>query len=176
MKITFVCSGNTCRSPLALAAWHVVLREMSPAQRGQLEAIEVNSAGLNARVGARASAMAQLIAASWDADLSEHRARVWQPTWARDEMLITMTREQAAQIRFRASNAPSFDASRIVTLGAFDAATAPAWSESPADLSSNDESLGDIPDPYGGSSEAYEECGARIRRGVRALALGLSRQ
>ena len=176
MKITFVCSGNTCRSPLALAAWQVALREMSPACRKKLEQIEVNSVGLHARTGARVSARAQFIATSWNVDLSQHRAQVWQPNGTNDETLITMTREQAAQIRFRAGVAPSPDATQIAVLGAFNAATAPAWNESPNDESPNDESRFDIPDPYGGSREAYEECGARILRGVRALALGLCRQ
>ena len=176
MQITFVCSGNTCRSPLALAAWQVELREMAPACRKKLEQFEVRCAGLHARTGARVSARAQFLAASWNVDLIGHRAQVWRPNGTGDEMLIAMTREQAAQIRFRLGVAPSPDASRIVTLGSFDAATAPAWSESPDAESSNDESRFDIPDPYGGSSEAYEECGARIRRGVRALARSLCRQ
>ena len=172
MKITFVCSGNTCRSPLAVAAWQVVLREMAPACRAQLEQIEVISAGLNARAGNRASAMAQLVAASWNADLSQHAARIWQPSLAGDEMLIAMTREQAAQLRFRLGFALEPTSAQIATLGAFGAATAtPLWGEPQAK-----EAQFDIPDPYGGSSEAYEECGARILRGVRALALGLCRE
>ena len=176
MQITFVCSGNTCRSPLAVAAWQVALREMAPACRKKLEPIEVRCVGLHARTGARVSARAQFLAANWNVDLIGHRAQVWQPNGASDEMLIAMTREQAAQIRFRLGVALAPNAPQIAVLGAFNAATAPAWNESANDESPHDESHFDIPDPYGGSSEAYEECGARILRGVRALALGLCRQ
>ncbi len=172
MRITFVCSGNTCRSPLAVAAWQVVLHEMAPACRAQLEPIEVGSAGLNARVGNRANAMAQLVAASWDADLSEHRAQSWEPPLAPDEMLIAMTREQATQLRFRLGFTAAPMPAQITILGEFGAATAaPLWGEP-----QSKEAQFDIPDPYGGSSEAYEECGARILRNVRALALSLCRE
>lgn len=172
MKITFVCSGNTCRSPLAVVAWQVVTRELSPACRAQLEKIEVGSAGLNARVANSANAMAQLVAASWDADLSEHRAQFWEPPLASDEMLVAMTREQAAQLRFRLGFALEPNSRQIAILGEFAATTtAPLWGEPQAK-----EAQFDIPDPYGGSSEAYEECGARILRGVRALALSLCRE
>ena len=173
MKITFVCSGNTCRSPLAVAAWRVVVREMSPACRAQLEPIEVGSAGLNARAGNCANAMAQLVAASWDADLSEHRARILgAAATSSGEMLIAMTREQAAQLRFRLGFTAAPTPAQIAILGEFGAATAaPLWGEP-----QSKEAQLDIPDPYGGSSEAYEECGARILRGVRALAHSLCRE
>lgn len=148
------------------------MRESSPACRAQLEQIEVGSAGLNARVGNNANAMAQLVAASWDADLSEHRAQTWEPPLQNDEMLVAMTREQAAQLRFRLGFTAAPKSEQIAILGALGAATAaPLWGEPQAR-----EAQFDIPDPYGGSSEAYEECGARILRGVRALALSLCRE
>ena len=175
MLLTFVCSGNTCRSPLAVAAWSVVAREMDEECRRELAQFTVESAGLNARSGIAATAMAQLIAASWDADLSEHRARVWRPDNRRNEaqLVVTMTREQAAQIRFRLEMQPQTENVRVEVLGAFIAApqrlNAPSWSDD------DGEAALDIPDPFGGSSEAYEECAARIRRAVRALARSLCR-
>lgn len=170
MHLTFVCSGNTCRSPLAVAAWDVVAREMNDECRQKLARVTVESAGLNARRGTAATSLAQLIAASWDADLSGHKARVWRPdsriTGA--QVIVTMTREQAAQVRFRLEMRPLIENVAIEVLGAFIAAPqrshAPSWSEDDGELAL------DIPDPYGGSREAYEECGARIRRAVRALA------
>ena len=177
MRLTFVCSGNTCRSPLALAAWQVALREMNPDKRARLERIRVTSAGLGARRNAPVTALAQLIAASWDADLSAHRARVWRPQRTGDaddaQTIVTMTREQAAQIRFRLDTQRARDKSEqreiaVETLGAFVPLAkrnrAPAWSEA------GDEAQLDILDPYGGSREAYEECSERILRAVRALA------
>ena len=175
MYLTFVCSGNTCRSPLAVAAWSVVAREMSEQCREILATVTVESAGLNARRATPATAMAQLIAAGWDADLSEHQSRIWRPdTRVRGaQLFVTMTREQAAQVRFQLQMQAQTEPVSVEVLGAFVAAprrqNTPSWDET------NQELEFDIPDPYGGSSEAYEECGARILRAVRALAQSLCR-
>ena len=175
MQLTFVCSGNTCRSPLAVAAWQVVAREMNDDCCARLARVIVNSAGLNAQRGATATAMAQLITASWNVDLSEHRARIWHPDerTRNTQLLVAMTTEQAAQIRFRLETQKPRGNYRVEVLGSFIAdqlrADAPDWDEA------NDEFSIDIPDPYGGSSEAYEECAARVLRGVRALAASYCR-
>ena len=181
MLLTFVCSGNTCRSPLALAAWSVAMREMGAECRAQLGAISVRCAGLNARAGTPATAGAQRVAASWRVDLSAHRAQIWRPSGAPDEIIVAMTREQAGQIRFRLGVRPEAGAPHIAVLGEIAHANAPdaplwapaslAWSEAP----DGGRFSRDIPDPFGGSSEAYEECGKRILRGVRALTRDLCR-
>lgn len=175
MLLTFVCSGNTCRSPLAVAAWSVVAGEVDEYCRRKLARITVESAGLHARRDTAATPMAQLIAASWDADLSEHQSRVWRPDNRRtaSQLIVTMTGEQAAQVRFRLELKPNLGEIAVETLGAFVTAAqrpnAPSWSEDTGETEL------DIPDPYGGSSEAYEECAARILRAVRALARNLCR-
>lgn len=167
----FVCSGNTCRSPLAWAAWQVVVRQAPPAQRAWLQSVAVSSAGLNARAGAPASELARRVAARWDVDLSGHRARPWNGQGARADWIVAMTGAQVAQMRFALeTRAPAAVAPRVRALG--------------LPVADGDESkwpslfrpgqTNDIFDPYGGSFEAYEECGARILRGVRALALELS--
>ena len=165
MNLIFVCSGNTCRSPLAEAAWQVVAREMDENARARLAHVRVGSAGLNARAGAAATQKARAVAASWGADLSAHRAQVWHPALA--DVWVAMTREQAAQLRFRldAGGAPAN--ATVKTLGDWLAPEAwpAAWLHETLDAARPD-----IPDPYGGSLEAYQECGQRILRGVRALA------
>ena len=175
MILTFVCSGNTCRSPLALAAWSVVAREMNEDCRQKLARVNIESAGLNARAATAATPMAQLIAASWNVDLGAHQASVWRPAKRRNEsqLIVAMTGEQAAQVRFQLEMQPNVGDVAVEILGAFVALSqrpnAPSWSEA------SGEAALDIPDPYGGSSEAYEECAARILRAVRALARTLCR-
>ena len=77
-RALFVCTGNTCRSPLAEAlcakliadAWGCTSAEL--AQRGFC----VQSAGLAAMMGAEASSDAVVVAKDLGADLSHHRSRM----------------------------------------------------------------------------------------------------
>lgn len=68
MKLLFVCTGNTCRSPLA----EVIARKIA-IERG-LADLEVSSAGTSAWDGAPASDGALLVALERHMDLGQHRA------------------------------------------------------------------------------------------------------
>lgn len=72
LRILFVCTGNTCRSPMAAALFNRRARE-----RG-IDA-EAGSAGVAAQPGAPASANAVLACAREGIDLSGHRARQLTP-------------------------------------------------------------------------------------------------
>ena len=82
MKILFVCSGNTCRSPLAEA---ITRRLLSDAGRTD---VEVASAGTNAWDGSPASDGALLIGIERGLDLSEHRSRQLTPQIVSESDLI----------------------------------------------------------------------------------------
>ena len=70
MKILFVCTGNTCRSPLAEA----IARKMA-IERG-LTDLEFASAGTSAWENAPASDGALLVGMEHGLDLSQHRAQL----------------------------------------------------------------------------------------------------
>lgn len=70
MHLLFVCTGNTCRSPMAEA----IGRRMA-AERG-LDDLTVSSAGTSAWEDAPASDGALLVAMEHEVDLNAHRARV----------------------------------------------------------------------------------------------------
>jgi len=75
--ILFVCSGNTCRSPMAEAiARHILAQAMNVAD-GELERkwITVISAGTAAMPGCRATPQAVEAVAALGADLSRHRSQ-----------------------------------------------------------------------------------------------------
>ncbi len=69
MRLLFVCTGNTCRSPLAEA-----LARREAIERG-LADVEVSSAGTSAWDGAPASDGALLVALERGLDLSIHRSQ-----------------------------------------------------------------------------------------------------
>lgn len=91
-NLLFVCTGNTCRSPMAEA-----LARHAAAERGWSE-LEVSSAGIAAMEGAPASAEVPEVLAEAGVDPMEHRAQALTPglvDWA-DAVLVMGPRHQAA--------------------------------------------------------------------------------
>lgn len=85
-RVLFVCSGNTCRSPLAER-----LLERAARDRGR-DGLEVRSAGTFAGRGAPASSGASIVAQRRGLDLSGHRSTPLGPDlveWA--DLVVTMT-------------------------------------------------------------------------------------
>jgi ribosomal-protein-alanine N-acetyltransferase len=72
-KIMFICSGNTCRSPLAEGLFKKYLQD------NNITDIDVGSAGVGAFPGDSVSINSILVAGNRGVDISEHRARNINP-------------------------------------------------------------------------------------------------
>jgi len=96
MKILFVCTGNTCRSPMAEVMMRRLLEE-----RGVKE-IQVRSAGTGAYDGAPASEGAYLVGLENGIDLSAHRAqRLTRELVSESDLILAMSpshRDQAEDL------------------------------------------------------------------------------
>ena len=108
MKILFVCTGNTCRSPMAEAMMRHMLEE-----RGVGE-IDVISAGTGAYDGAPASEGAYLVGLENGIDLSSHRAqRLTRDLVSQADLILAMS----PQHRDRAMDLGSGD--KVFLLGSY---------------------------------------------------------
>lgn len=86
MNILFVCTGNTCRSPLAEALARRIAR-----RRG-LDDVKISSAGTSAWESVPASDGALLVGMEREVDLTSHRARILTPEIvAEADLIFVMT-------------------------------------------------------------------------------------
>jgi protein-tyrosine-phosphatase len=94
MNLLFVCSGNTCRSPLAEA----LARKF--AERRGIEDLNVSSAGTNAWDNVPATDEALLIGMERGLDLTGHRSRKLTPTIVSEaDLIFVMTLGHVEQVK-----------------------------------------------------------------------------
>lgn len=145
-RILFVCTGNTCRSPLAEALCRGLLAQRLGCGWAEVErrGFRVQSAGLAAMMGCEASPEAVAIATRCGGDLSGHHSRsLTLEALALADHLFAMTRSHLrVLLGLQAGIGP---APRLLS----------PWGE-------------DVPDPIGGSQDVYDDCAARILTSLEA--------
>ncbi len=149
--IVFVCTGNTCRSPLAEA----LCKKMLAGQLGctieelPLRGFIVRSAGTAALSGNGAAPEAVQAARELGADLNGHRSQPVTPELiAQADYLVAMTQNQARALTEWYLGAPVADA------------PTPAYPELPVRVLCPEG--GDIADPIGCDYPVYQECARQI--------------
>lgn len=147
VHILFVCTGNTCRSPLAEALCSKLLAERLGCAVRDIRArgYVVGSAGLSAFSGGGAAEDATVVASEFGADLTGHRSRyLTEDMLARADFLYGMTHSHVQSLaRARIPGMPP-----------------------PRLLSSDGE---DIPDPIGADLETYRQCAQTIWKSLQEL-------
>ena len=94
MNLLFVCSGNTCRSPLAEALARKI------AERRGIEDLNVSSAGTNAWDNVPATDEALLVGMERDLDLTGHRSRKLTPAIVSEaDLIFVMTPGHIEQVK-----------------------------------------------------------------------------
>jgi L-threonylcarbamoyladenylate synthase len=138
--ILFVCSGNTCRSPMSEALTRQLLAQRLGVPEPDLErkGISVISAGAFAMPGAKATPQAVDALRPLGADLSHHRSRPLTVELIHQaDMIFTMSRSHAAAVM----------------------AMVPAAADKVATL----DPAGDIDDPIGGDLSLYQDLAGQLR-------------
>ncbi|NLS45687.1 MAG: low molecular weight protein arginine phosphatase [Firmicutes bacterium] len=148
--IILVCTGNTCRSPMAEAMLKQALEEVIG---DQAKDIKVGSAGVAAFHGDPASHYAKTVMEKRGLDISNHRAQHVSPGLLSDaDLVLTMTTMQKEELQRKY---PAFK-SKFNTL---------------IEFAGLEQELGvDIGDPFGCSPKAYQSSADQISKAVKAAA------
>lgn len=96
MHITFICTGNTCRSPMAEGIAKKLLDEKYSDSR-----ITVSSAGISASNGSAPSENSIIVCQEIDVDISKHRSNsVTHDLLEKTDLFVVMTKPHAEILKF----------------------------------------------------------------------------
>lgn len=137
LKMLFVCTGNTCRSPMAEAFFNLLAQQRGLPARAF-------SAGLSVS-NHKASDSAIQAAAEYGAELSSHRPQSLTQCMVNDaDLILTMTEDYKRNVEMNYPSAQGKTWTLLQFIG----------------------EQGDIDDPYGGSLEEYRKCARQLWEAV----------
>ena len=152
LRILFVCTGNTCRSPMA------EVQARTRAADVGLDGLLFESAGTAATEGAPASTPARRVAAACGFDLGSHRSRALTRERVRSaDLIVAMTARHRADAEQLDPGVPVILASSVLPDGHPDRGR-------------------DLPDPFGGDDAVYRSTWETIAETVEALLATIARE
>lgn len=151
-RISVVCLGNICRSPIA----EVVLRDRLR-KAGLEAAVTVDSAGTGDwHIGEDMDPRSRKALERGGYDPGRHRARRFQPDWFdRRDLVLAMDEQNLAKLR-RMAPAATLEDGRVRLFGGYG-------------------DVGPIPDPYSGGQDGFAHVLDLVERGAERLAIQLAR-
>lgn len=172
LSVHVVCIGNVCRSPLAEAA---LRRGLDAAG----ESVRVTSSGIGAAVGRPADETVRRIAAEHGIALDDHRARLFEPVFARDaDLVLTATRD----LRDRVVGIAPAATRRVFALGEFAASASQLFdaglrfddvaalvAEANIARQLRDDPADDVVDPVGRGDAVHREAADAVLAAVRGI-------
>ena len=143
MNVLFVCSGNTCRSPLAER-----IATAAAARRGVAD-FKASSAGTNAWDGAPASDGALLVGMERQLDLGPHRSRkLTREMVAAADLILVMSSSHLDQVRQLGGGG------KVHLIDEY---------------GSDGESAEGVNDPFGGELDGYREAADSLERASEGM-------
>jgi protein-tyrosine phosphatase len=148
-RISFVCTGNICRSPMAESIFRTLI-----SRAGLDRLVSVSSAATGDwHVGERADARTIAALARHGYDAAQHRARQFDPAWFPDlDLIVAFDRGQERILREWAST--EHDRAKVQMLTSFDAEA---------------DGVVDVPDPYYSDAALFDTVLSTIEHASVAL-------
>jgi protein-tyrosine phosphatase len=157
-RIAVVCLGNICRSPIA----DVVLNAQL-AEAGLSDEVEVTSCGTGTwHVGESMDSRAAAVLSRAGYDASRHRASHFGPDWHDHDLILAMDSSNLADVL---AELPPDRHDRVRLFRSYDPEAR------------GDAQVPDVPDPFYGGPDGFDEVLAIVERSARELVreLGLVR-
>jgi protein-tyrosine-phosphatase len=162
-RILFVCTGNTCRSPMAEGLCRSLLGHFRLQQD-----VEAASAGLHAVSGGPASRETVTIMEEKGIDLSGHRTACLTAEQAQSaDLILTMEERQRQRLleQFPEAAGKAFVLKEYVAMSN-DGGPAPQ-------VGTRQPGRYDIPDPFGQSMEVYRRCAMELASAVADVCIDI---